>query len=118
MPGPAAEQRLMPRARCGGSAGERRRLRRGLGGAVEVAPPAGRPHHWSVARQPTSNDSAVHPWRDVGERRPHPHVQAADFPATADEAASLCGNTARLQAVAVTWDGRLAAAAGSMKEKL
>lgn len=102
VPGPAAEQRLMPRARRGGNAGQRQRRRRGPGGAVEVAPPAGRADHWSVARQPTSNDSAVHPWRDVGERRPHPHVQAADFPATADEAASLCANTARLQAVDVT----------------
>lgn len=116
VPGPAAEQRLMPRARRGANVRERWRRRRGLGGAVEVAPPAGRAHHWSVARQPTANDSAVHPWRDVGERRPHPHVQAADFPATADEAASLCANTARLQAVSVTWDGGLAASAGSLKE--
>lgn len=114
MPGPAAEQWLMPRARRGASARGRRRRLGGLGGAVEVAPPAGRPHDWSVARQPTSNNSSVHPWKDVREHRPHTHAQAADFPASAEETASLCENTARLQAVAVTWVGGLAAVAGAI----
>lgn len=64
------------------------------------------------ARRPTTNDSAVHPWRAVRDRRADPHVQAADFPTTAEAI------TARLQAVAVIWVGELAACAGSIKTEL